>query len=162
ILEAGGLEHLSRIVRHVPAHLAFVVLELGIENEQGQTPLVSASAIERDAILMVRQHLAETAEADVPRSSFGCACLEIGAERFLLEQRGPPEPHCTALVAEPAQVIATVVTNVPVTRNVDTVRPASEVVLVLEAFDVRAGTDRQMMVHDVAAKLAAVVAEPVG
>ena len=76
-------------------------------------------------------------------------------------RRVQPSRAGAALVAEAAQVVALVLADVAIARNVDAVGPAAGVVVIVEAVDERAGADVEMMIHDVAAELAAVVAEAV-
>ncbi len=86
VLEAGGFEHLRGIVHHVLTHFAFVFLELHIEREHRQTPLVLARSIDRHAILVVREHLAEAADADVPRPRRRGLRLEVRADDVPLDE----------------------------------------------------------------------------
>ena len=68
LAEARGFEHLGGIVRHVLAHLQLVLAQLRVEREQRQAPLVLARAVQRHAVGVIRQDLAEAAHADVPRA----------------------------------------------------------------------------------------------
>ncbi len=66
-----------------------------------------------------------------------------------------------ALVAEAAQVIALVLADVAIARNVEAIRPAAGVADVEIAVDAGAGTARLVVIHDVVAQLARVVAEAI-
>ena len=76
--DAGRLEHLRGVVRHVHAHGLLVVANLTIEAEHGKAPLVALRRVEVHAVVVMRENLAEPREADLPWPGLG----ERGLERF--------------------------------------------------------------------------------
>src|ERR1700730_6096356 len=63
-LESCGLEHLLRCFLHVLGHAVFVVTELVVKTQRGDSPLVLHNGIEVDIVLIARQNLAEGTHAD--------------------------------------------------------------------------------------------------
>ena len=67
VLGLRGHQHFLDRVRHVLRHLQLVVAEDVVELEHRNPPRVLHDRIERDAVLLARQDLAEPAEADERR-----------------------------------------------------------------------------------------------
>src|SRR2546430_14412333 len=113
----GRLQHLRSVALHVLAHAQLVLLQAGIERQDRQPELVLVSAIEGDAIVVVRKPLAEATHPHIPRSGRGGLGFQARAERRLVHQAGPVQPRRAALVTEAAQVVAPVGAQVSITRS---------------------------------------------
>src|SRR5256885_15807702 len=87
----GRLQHLRGVALHVLAHAQLVLLQAGIERQDRQPELVLVSAIEGDAIVVVRKHLAEATHPHIPRSGRGGLRLQARAERRIVHEAGPVE-----------------------------------------------------------------------
>src|SRR2546430_13299799 len=62
----GRLQHLRGVALHVLAHAQLVLLQAGIKRQYWQAELVLARAIECDAIVVVRKHLAKATHPHIP------------------------------------------------------------------------------------------------
>ena len=62
VLRARRAQHLLGGVGHVLRHLDLVVAEPVVEAQDGDAPGVLHLGVERDAVLLARQHLAEAAD----------------------------------------------------------------------------------------------------
>src|SRR5256885_15852151 len=89
----GRLQHLGGVALHVLAHAQLVLLQAGIERHDRQAELVLVSAIECDAIVVVRKHLAEATHPHIPRSGRGGLRLQARAERRIVHEAGPVAPR---------------------------------------------------------------------
>ena len=127
VLVAGRLEHLRRVVAHVLLHLALVVAHHGVDDQQWQAVLVLLAAIEPRVVFVVRQDFTERRHAQVPRTRLLEGLLELLADERAVVEAAESRARGAALVAEAAQVIALVLADVAITRNVEAIRPAAGV-----------------------------------
>src|ERR1700730_9248145 len=97
----------------------------------------------------------------MPRPRLYGLLLEFRAEGGVVHQARPVQACRATLVAKTAQVVALVLPYIAISRNVETIRPTPAVVAILKSVNKRTGAHLEMVVHDVAAKLAAVVAKAV-
>src|SRR5690606_9722627 len=118
--------------------------------------------IERHAIVGVGQHLAEGGYAHGPSAGFLKLLLHLLAEAHFGDQALPALTARAALIAIAADkflLARGLVAKIAESRNVNAVGPPPDVVAILKAVDVRLRSDQEVMVHDVAAELVAVIAE---
>src|SRR3989344_3133042 len=163
LLEARRLQHLGRRRGHVLAHRLLVLADGDVEGQGGQAVLVGLGLVEGHAVIGVGQDLAEAAQAEHPRARLAERGLALGAHAR--DGAVPALAARAALVAVAAQEIGPgrgLVTEVAEARDVDAVGPAAGIVAVEIARDLGHGAHAQVVIHDVAADLVAVVAEAVG
>src|ERR1700682_3497478 len=79
-LETSGFEHLLGGFLHVIGHAVFVVTELVVKTQRGDSPLVLHNGIEVDIVLIARQNLAEGTHADEGSLILANFLFEGGAE----------------------------------------------------------------------------------
>lgn len=156
VFGAHRLEHFGGVVFHVSPHLELVFLEGGVGHDEGETPLVGFVGGEGDAVVLVGEALSESADADSPGAEGGEFLFEVRAEST--DAPGPSGAHAFALIAEAADVVAGgLLGDVAVAGDVDPAGAPAVVDGVLVGVEVRAGSDAEVVVHEVAAEGAALV-----
>src|SRR6185503_8835626 len=105
--------------------------------------------------------LGEPRHADAPRARLLERLLELGAHERAVVEAAVARARGAALVAEAAQVVALVLADVAVTRDVEAIRTAAGVGHVEVALHRGARTPGLVVIHDVVAELARIVAEAV-
>src|SRR5690606_25156677 len=141
---------------------ALVLAERTVDREHGQIPAVDTRVVDEHAIRMTWQHLAESRAADRPLPGLGHAVLELGPDTELAHGALPALAARAALVAESAQVLALVVADVAIARDVIARRASAVVVAVVEAVERAFGADAEVVIHEVVAELAGARAQAAG
>src|SRR5690606_20728031 len=108
----------------------------------------------RDAVVVVRQDLAEARHADGPWPRLAQRFLERRTDAEFGHVARPALAARAALVAEAARVLAGIAVDVAKPRDVEPGRPPAVDDAIGEAVDAAGGADAEVVVHDVVPELA--------
>ena len=158
---ASGGKHLGGVTSHVLTHPELILLQTSIEGEHRQPVLILVTVVKGHAILMIGQSLPEAPERDVPGTWLSGFFLQLRPERLIVQESAPVGATRAALVTEPAEILAFVLTDIAIARHVEPVRPPSAEVTILKPRDQRTRTHIEMMIHDITTELATVIPEAV-
>src|SRR5207247_8509144 len=129
------------------------VAELVVEPQHREAPCVLHGRIERDAVLLARQHLAKTAEADDRRIVFAYARLErLPVTRDVVRHARELGAAAAALKMVAADEVGMTIGDVPEPRNVR--RHRTPIVERRFGSDPRRDISAAADAHDVLAQIA--------
>src|SRR5690606_3809254 len=126
-----------------------------------QAPRIGDRTIERDAIVVMGQDLAEARHANRPRTGLPQLFLERRTDTEFGHLPRPALPARTALVSESTRVFALVAADVAEPRNVEAGRAAAVHDAIGEPVDAALGPDAEVVIHDVVTELARAAPESV-
>src|SRR5213075_852679 len=129
------VEQLGHVVHHVLSHGFLVFADRAVDLENRHAPFVFLRLIERDHVGVIRNHLSESCRAYTPFSRYRQRVFELTADSELCYGARPSIPSGAALITKAAQIMALVPEQISVARNVETVWPATEVILVVQSLE---------------------------
>src|ERR1044072_3422857 len=161
VFKTRCFQHFGGIVHHVLTHFHVLLLELRVELQYGLSPGVFHRGIERNDIIFIRQTFAEATQAHGPVAWFCQHILEIFTYTHLSNTACPAATAGATLVAEAANVITLVGTDVAVTRYIDTVGAAAKEIFIVKAFHGAGSAVTEVVIHQVFAQYPAIVAQTI-
>src|ERR1043165_6113339 len=162
VLHAGSFKHFSCIVHHIFSHLPFILLQFHIKSERRQSILVAFVFVERNTVLLIRKEFSETSHAKRPHPRCHRSFFQLLTNRILSDHARPALTAAATLVTKATQIITFVFANISVSRDVKSISTSSRVVLVFHPWQLTICSCVEVVVHDVATELIAVVSESVG
>src|SRR5439155_10472201 len=107
---AGALEHLRRLRLDVRANGPLVIAPRAMDAEQRNPPLIRPHRVQVHVVLVARQALTVSLQADLPRSRVPQPLLQLDAEPRLVSATRPtfpaPTPLYTVAPHEPHHPVA--------------------------------------------------------
>src|SRR5437762_4392736 len=159
ILHAASVEQLRHVHLHVATHGVLVLASGAVDRDHRHAPLVLLAVVDRDLVVVIWQHLADSGAADVPSARHRHRVLDGTSDAQLGYRPSPIVPTSTALVAEAAQIRTLVAKKVSVTRDIESVWTAAKIILVIQSLALALSTSAEVMVHQVMPELTGAAAE---
>src|SRR6267142_6945778 len=135
-----------------------VVAPAAFDVQRGDAPRIDQRRVQRGAVLLTRQHLAEASEAHRPGAELGEPRLERRPEAGCVQRGMPPRAARAALKSVAAYEVGIARCDIAKARHVDAVGTLPDRAAIGPAVEHAAGAAPLDVIHDVATDLPARVA----